>query len=75
MLSGTSEMSEDSIWDSQNNVFKPFGQRDSGFSLLLYYFICCPVGVRIYRHISANGLDFMFVKRYNDEVEVCHKPE
>ncbi len=68
-------MSGDRIWDSQNNVFKPFGQRDSRFSLLLYYFICCPVGVRIYRHISANGLDFMLVKRYNDEVEVCHKSE
>lgn len=68
-------MSGDSIWDSQINVFKPFGQRDSGFSLLLYYFFGCPVSVRIFRHISANGLDFMFVKRYNDEVEVCHKPE
>ena len=44
------------------------------FTFVIYFFKC-PVGVRIYRHISANGLDFMFVKRYNDEVEVCHKPE
>ena len=68
-------MSGDVLSDSVNIAFKPYGQMDSGFSLLLYYFICCPVGVRIYRHISAYGLDFMFVKRYNDEVEVCHKPE
>ena len=41
MLSGTSEMSKDIVLDvssdSVNNVFKPFGQRDSGFSHLLYF--------------------------------------
>lgn len=54
MLSGTSEVSGDSITDSVNNVFKPFGRQDSGFTLLLYFFFSCPVGVRgdiIYRHI------------------------
>ena len=51
MLSGTSEMSGDVPSDSENNVFKSFGQRDSGFSLLLYFFSGCPVGVRIHRHI------------------------
>lgn len=46
MLSGTSEMSGDSITDSENIAFKPFGQRDSGFSLLHYYFFGCTVIVR-----------------------------
>ena len=46
MLSGTSEMSGDSITDSENIAFKPFGQRDSGFSILYYYFFGCTVIVR-----------------------------
>lgn len=75
MLSGTSEVSGDSISDSINNVFKPFGQQDSGFSLLLYYFSAV-LWVSEYIDIfSASDLDFMVVKCYNDEVEVCHKPE
>ena len=53
MLSGTSEMSGDSISDSQNNVFKPFGRQDSEFSFLLYYFFGCPVGCPRGHYIST----------------------
>ena len=39
-------MSGDVPSDSENNVFKSFGQRDSEFSLLYYYFFGCTVIVR-----------------------------
>ena len=82
MLSGTSEVSKDIVLDvssdSVNNVFKPFGQRDSKFYFCYISFsaVLLLSERTLYIDIfSANGLDFMFVKRYNDEVEVCHKPE